>query len=90
MDGEPKTAAWSLLHRLRAAGSEIWYHGDFDWKGLAIASRVIARLDGRPWRYSAADYAAANGIEELAGTPVGTPWCPELAEEMKKAEQVGS
>lgn len=88
IDGEPKTAAWSLLGRLRAAGTELWYHGDFDWKGVAIASRVIARLNARPWRYSAVDYGAAIGIDELAGFPVQTPWCPDLAAEMKKRNRL--
>ena len=66
VDGEPKTAAWNLLDHLRSAGAEIWYHGDFDWKGLAIASRMISRLNARPWRYSVEDYLAANGTEELS------------------------
>src|SRR5580704_9601002 len=55
LDGEPKTAGWLLLDRLRGAGSEILYHGDFDWKGLAIARRVFARVGAQPWRYSVRD-----------------------------------
>lgn len=84
IDGEPKTAGWLLLHRLRNANTEIWYHGDFDWKGLAIGGRVIARLGARPWRYSADDYLSAIGSEPLRGSPVATPWCPQLAAAMRE------
>lgn len=79
LDGEPKTAGWFLLEKLRNAGTDLWYHGDFDWKGLAIAGRVIQRVGAKPWRYSADDYLAAAGIDQLEGSPVPTPWCPNLA-----------
>ncbi len=79
LDGEPKTAGWFLLDHLRDAGSELWYHGDFDWKGVAIASRVMKRVGAKPWRYSAKDYLEASGVELLRGSTVPTPWCPELA-----------
>jgi len=79
LDGEPKTAGWLLLDRLRGAGSEILYHGDFDWKGLAIARRVFTRVGAHPWRYSVRDYLDAEGVEPLQGSPEPTPWCPELA-----------
>jgi uncharacterized protein (TIGR02679 family) len=79
LDGEPKTAGWFLLEKLRNAGTELWYHGDFDWKGVAIAGRIINRVGAKPWRYSANDYLAAKGFEPLEGSPVPTPWCPNLA-----------
>ena len=79
LDGEPKTAGWFLLEKLRNAGTEIWYHGDFDWKGVAIAGRIINRVGARAWRYSAVDYLAATGTEPLEGSPIPTPWCPDLA-----------
>lgn len=88
VDGEPKTAAWNLLGHLRDAGAEIWYHGDFDWKGLAIASRVIARLDARPWRYSVDDYLAANGTEELTGSPFEASWFPDLTAAMYRCQKL--
>jgi uncharacterized protein (TIGR02679 family) len=88
LDGEPKTAAWHLLHRLRDAGTEIWYHGDFDWKGLAIGSRVIARLDAQPWRYSVADYMAATATEELAGASFEASWAPGLAAAMQERKKL--
>jgi uncharacterized protein (TIGR02679 family) len=79
LDGEPKTAGWLLLQRLSNAGTELWYHGDFDWEGIAIAGRIINRVNARPWRYTADDYIAASGIEPLEGSPLPTPWCPNLA-----------
>lgn len=88
VDGEPKTAAWNLLGHLRRAGSELWYHGDFDWKGLAIASRVIARLKARPWRYSAGDYEAAAGTEDLTGAIFDAPWAPGLTAAMQKRKKL--
>lgn len=88
LDGEPKTAAWHLLRRLRDAGTEIWYHGDFDWKGLAIGSRVIARLNARPWRYSVADYMVATATEELVGASFEAPWAPGLTAAMQERKKL--
>jgi uncharacterized protein (TIGR02679 family) len=88
VDGEPKTAAWRLLRELRAVGTEIWYHGDFDWEGLAIAARVITQLQAIPWRYSVADYMAATGTEELVGAPFEVPWAPGLSVAMEKRQKL--
>jgi len=88
LDGEPKTAGWLLLQHLRNAGAELWYHGDFDWKGIAIAGRIINRVNARPWRYTADDYLAASGTEPLEGSPVPTPWCPNLAAALSERQIV--
>ena len=80
VDGEPKTAGWLLLEHLRDAGAKLWYHGDFDWKGVAIAGRIIERVGATPWRYGAEDYLASPGGDFLEGSPVATPWCPRLSE----------
>ena len=65
------------------AGAELWYHGDFDWPGVAIAADVIARYGGRAWRMGADDYrlAARPGVG-LGGDPVDAPWDPGLREAM--------
>jgi uncharacterized protein (TIGR02679 family) len=84
LDGEPKTAGWLLLDRLREAGAEFFYHGDFDWSGLAIARRVLSRIGAKPWRYSERDYLVAPGTEMLEGPEELSPWCPTLAMAMKK------
>ena len=86
VDGEPKTAGWLLLQHLRDAGTELWYHGDFDWKGVAIASRIIDRVGATPWRYTAEDYLAASGGDFLEGCPAGTPWCPRLAVALRERQ----
>jgi hypothetical protein len=68
---------------LRKSGTALWYHGDFDWPGMAIASRVIGELGARAWLLSASDYEQAivgGKTRPLDGTPVETPWSPELSQ----------
>ncbi len=63
-----------------AAGGELWYHGDFDWPGVAIAADVMDRHGARAWRMGAGDYLAAATADDpsvaLSGVPVPTPWEP--------------
>lgn len=89
VDGEPKTAAWLLLRALRERGSELWYHGDFDWPGVAIAGRIFAQTGARPWRYDAQAYreAAKHRGRTLSGAPQPTPWSPALCEAMQDKGQ---
>ncbi len=81
LQGNPSTVGALLVERLLVEGAVVRYHGDFDWPGLAIASRVLAR-GAVPWRLSAADYLAAlpgPGIGvPLTGSEVATPWDPDL------------
>ena len=83
-EGRPSTAFHRLVGLAVGAGAELWYHGDFDWPGVAIAADVIARYGGRAWRMSASDYllAASEGVR-LRGEPVNAPWDPELREAMR-------
>jgi uncharacterized protein (TIGR02679 family) len=83
-EGRPSTAFHRLVSLAVGAGAELWYHGDFDWPGVAIAADVIARYGGRPWRMSASDYlsAAGEGVR-LTGEPVKAPWDPGLLEAMR-------
>jgi uncharacterized protein (TIGR02679 family) len=83
-EGRPSTAFHRLVGLAVGAGAELWYHGDFDWPGVAIAADVIARYGGRAWRMSASDYLSAprSGVG-LGGHPVGTPWDPGLREAMR-------
>ena len=90
-EGRPSTAFHRLVGLAVGAGAELWYHGDFDWPGLAIAADVIARYGGRPWRMGASDYLAAlprsgPGVA-LAGEPTVTPWDMELPEAMRTANR---
>ena len=83
-EGRPSTAFHRLVGVAVGAGAELWYHGDFDWPGVAIAADVIARYGGRAWRMGASDYrlAARAGVR-LGGDPVDTPWDPGLRETMR-------
>ena len=83
-EGRPSTAFHRLVSLAVGAGAELWYHGDFDWAGVAIAADVIARYGGRAWRMGASDYqsAARSGVG-LGGDPLDTPWDPELREAMR-------
>ncbi|MGH3440611.1 MAG: TIGR02679 family protein, partial [Nitriliruptorales bacterium] len=82
VEGQPASAAQTLLRQLAAAGAELLYHGDFDWPGIRIASRVIARVGARPWRLGAADYEAAPPGPPLSGPAAETPWDPALSAAM--------
>lgn len=83
--GEPNLVVDDVLGRLATAGADLWYHGDFDWPGVAIAERVTARFGARPWRMSAADYVAAVRTDgpPLVGAPVEPRWDPELGAAMR-------
>ena len=84
-EGRPSTAFHRLLSLAVSTGrAELWYRGDFDCPGVAIAAEVMARYAGRPWRMGAADYrqARAPGVP-LTGDPIATPWDPDLQEAMR-------
>ena len=86
-EGQPSTAFHKLARIVVASGGELAYHGDFDWPGVAIATRVIDRHGARPWRMTAGDYLssvkAGDTAIALKGDPVPTPWEPELRETMR-------
>lgn len=83
LDGMPSTAALVVLDGLVTSGCKVRYHGDFDWRGLAVAA-VLARkiAAAEPWRFGAADYrrAVASGLGTVAltGRAVASPWDEEL------------
>ena len=72
--GNPAAVGLHLLDRVI-----VRYHGDFDWPGIAIARRIIAR-GATPWRLGHDDYleAAARLPADhrlaLTGRPESTPW----------------
>jgi uncharacterized protein (TIGR02679 family) len=87
VEGRPSVAASLLLHELRNTGSELHYHGDFDWPGLAIAAPIIA-AGAVPWRFGATDYCDGltlnnrpRHLPALAGK-AQTPWDNALAPAM--------
>lgn len=84
--GWPSAAAIKLLDALVASGSSLWYSGDFDKGGLAIASWLIQRYGARlrPWRMEAESYlqsllptsptlsgAEVSSLERLLGPLAG-------------------
>lgn len=90
VNGEPRSTSRALLRRMRADGSTIWYHGDFDWPGVNIASRMFAELGCQPWLMSANDYEQAilaGKSRVLRGIPIATVWDQTLAQSMKKHQQ---
>lgn len=82
LDGQLSAAPRTLLDQLHAAGCPLYYHGDFDWPGLAIGNGIVKRYAAKPWRFSAADYAPRQGIE-LQGEPVAALWDDGLAAKMR-------
>jgi uncharacterized protein (TIGR02679 family) len=83
LEGQRKTAARVLLGLLAEAGTDLAYHGDFDWGGLRIGNVVVRDHAARAWRYTAADYAAAPAGRPLSGVPLAADWDPELAPAMR-------
>jgi uncharacterized protein (TIGR02679 family) len=93
VEGRPSVAATLLLGALSRSGTELRYHGDFDWAGLSIAASVI-ELGAVPWRMSAKNYLSALQrirvrLPELAPAPSRTAaggasaWDPILTLEMR-------
>lgn len=98
-EGVPSLAARDLLAALARQGARILYHGDFDWPGVRIAGWIMDLLSDlgvsgafEGWRFGAADYrralasrATGPAGDPLQGTPVPTPWDPELGPAMATA-----
>ncbi|MCZ2810118.1 TIGR02679 family protein [Modestobacter sp. VKM Ac-2979] len=87
--GNPASAGLLLLARLLAGGADVSYHGDFDWPGVDITTRLLRR-GARPWRMGERDYTeAVRGLPDdarlaLSGTPVGSPWDERLSAAMQR------
>jgi uncharacterized protein (TIGR02679 family) len=87
-EGVASAACHKLLGDAVRAGALLHWRADFDWAGLRITAGAVARHGARPWRMTAADYAAALGRGEstpLAGPPAASPWDPELARAMEES-----
>lgn len=82
--GWPSSAAILLLRRLRDAGAELRYHGDFDGSGIRIAAYVCAKTGAVPWRMSHADYVeAVRPTGRKPGRVTDAPWDPQLASALR-------
>ena len=68
MNGQPRLSAWLILRLLRAAGTRVYYSGDFDPEGLCIAEKVQqSLLPGQCvfWHMSEADYRSAQSRKPI-------------------------
>ncbi len=56
--GQPSVAALRLLDLLAREGTQLFYSGDFDGKGLSIAAQLCARYPSllTPWHMTPGDY----------------------------------
>ena len=56
--GQPSVAALQLLDLLTREGTQLFYSGDFDGKGLSIAAQLCARYPNllKPWHMGTGDY----------------------------------
>lgn len=56
--GQPSVAALRLLDLLAREGTQLFYSGDFDGKGLSIAAQLCVRYSNllKPWHMKIADY----------------------------------
>ncbi|WEV78753.1 TIGR02679 family protein [Janibacter cremeus] len=88
--GQSNLVVDSLLTALADSGAHLRYHGDFDWPGIAIANRVVARFGAQPWRMEVADYVDGVRGEAplLGGAPVEPSWSAELGAAMRSHGRV--
>lgn len=83
-DGMPAAAQRTLLMQLSASGASLFYHGDFDWAGLAIGNYVMRSYGAKPWRFGSCDYCGEAGFI-LTGAPVPADWDAALSPAMSRA-----
>lgn len=65
--GQPQVAVLRLLDLLTAGGTELFYSGDFDGRGLSIAGQLLQRYPQqlRLWHMSVEDYAQCGSDVKL-------------------------
>lgn len=66
--GQPTVAVIRLLDTLVAAGTDLFYSGDFDGKGLSIALQLLTRYPNylHLWHMTTADYARCRSDVKLS------------------------
>lgn len=87
--GEPNLVVTGVLGRLQESGATLYYHGDFDWPGIAIANRLITRFAVTPWHMSADDYleAVRSDAPRLQDAVVTPDWDTELGAAMRRHQR---
>jgi uncharacterized protein (TIGR02679 family) len=81
--GRPNLVVTEVLGRLAGSDARLFYHGDFDWPGVAMANAAVERFRAQPWLMGASDYLAGRGSQPLKGAPVEPLWDPELGPAMR-------
>jgi len=83
--GVPGLVTLEVLDRLARSSAHLAYHGDFDWPGLAMANRLVARLGCHPWLMSEHDYLVGVRTDGpvLTGKAVPASWDAALAPAMQ-------
>lgn len=83
--GEPNLVVDKVLAALGRTGAALSYHGDFDWPGIAIANRLIARFGAQPLAFGATDYLAAVRTDgpALIGRETEADWDRSLASALR-------
>ena len=68
--GQPTVAVIRLLDMLAAAGTELFYSGDFDGRGLSIALQLLKRYPHclHLWHMTEADYARCRSEIRLSAS----------------------
>lgn len=82
--GRPNLVTGEVLAHVAKSESPMTYHGDFDWPGLAMAADAWGRYGATPWLMTAEDYESVPGSLPLKGSPVESPWDPDLAAAMRR------
>lgn len=86
VDGRATTPSLLLLRQLERDGAMMFYQGDGDWPGVAIAADLRRHVRLQPWRLTSRDLAllAERSGPPLEGQRVETPWDPPLAEALER------
>nr|WP_281175677.1 TIGR02679 family protein [Knoellia aerolata] len=84
--GRPNLVTAQVLAHVAESTAPMIYHGDFDWPGLAMATDALRRYGAQPWLMGAEDYQGVPGSLSLKGSPVESPWDPELAAAMRRRD----
>ena len=94
--GQFKLAAFKVLDLLAIAGCELYYAGDFDPEGLAMAQRLLNRYPDQChlWKMDLLSYEASMPIQDISGrinklASIEHPLLMPIANRMKQTGKAG-
>lgn len=94
--GQFKLAAFKVLDLLVIAGCELYYAGDFDPEGLAMAQRLLNRYPDQChlWKMDLLSYEASMPIQDISGrinklASIEHPLLMPIANRMKQTGKAG-